>query len=115
MARRGLGLRFEEHQSCLSNNKRKVNHSQSGEVYISQHTDLIHLVTVASRDVRMVGCGNGAFILLVSFPVTAGWYSICYLFPAGISMSVLKNAHALSDHIPLAARFPLERPHLPFR
>jgi hypothetical protein len=45
---------FQEHQSYSSNNNRKVDHSQSGEVYISPYTDLIHLVTVASGAVRMV-------------------------------------------------------------
>jgi hypothetical protein len=45
---------FQEHQSYLANTKRKVDYSQTGEVYISQYTDLIHLVTVASGSVRSV-------------------------------------------------------------
>jgi lambda repressor-like predicted transcriptional regulator len=45
---------FQEHQSYLANNKRKIDHSQAGEVYISQYTDLIHLVTVATGAVRTV-------------------------------------------------------------
>lgn len=45
---------FKEHQSYLADNKRKIDHSQTGEVYISQHTDLIHLVTVATGAVRTI-------------------------------------------------------------
>lgn len=45
---------FREHQSYTANNKRRVDHSQTGEVYISQYTDLIHLVTVVKGAVRTV-------------------------------------------------------------
>jgi hypothetical protein len=45
---------FQEHQSYIADNKRKIDHSQSGEVYISQYTDLIHMVTVAMGAVRTV-------------------------------------------------------------
>lgn len=45
---------FEEHQSYDSGGNRKVDHSQKGEVYISQFTDLIHLVTVSAGAVRTV-------------------------------------------------------------
>jgi transcriptional regulator with XRE-family HTH domain len=43
---------FQEHQSYLSHNKRKIDHSQTGEMYVSQFTDLIHLVTVNAGAVR---------------------------------------------------------------
>jgi hypothetical protein len=45
---------FQEHQSYLANNQRKIDHSPSGEVYISQYTDLVHLVTVSAGAVRTV-------------------------------------------------------------
>jgi hypothetical protein len=45
---------FREHQSYVASNKRRIDHSQTGEVYISQHTDLIHFVTVATGAVRTV-------------------------------------------------------------
>lgn len=47
---------FQEHQSFISSHKRshKVDHSQSGEVYISQFTDLVHLVTVNLGAVRTI-------------------------------------------------------------
>lgn len=43
---------FDEHQSYLAENKRKIDHSQKGEMYVSQFTDLIHLVTVNAGAVR---------------------------------------------------------------
>jgi transcriptional regulator with XRE-family HTH domain len=45
---------FKENQSYVSENKRKIDHSQSGEMYISQFTDLIHLVTVNAGAVRTI-------------------------------------------------------------
>jgi transcriptional regulator with XRE-family HTH domain len=45
---------FEEHQSYVTESNRKVDHSQKGEVYISQFTDLIHLVTVNAGAVRTI-------------------------------------------------------------
>jgi transcriptional regulator with XRE-family HTH domain len=45
---------FQENQSYISENKRKIDHSQKGEMYISQFTDLIHLVTVNAGAVRTI-------------------------------------------------------------
>jgi DNA-binding Xre family transcriptional regulator len=45
---------FDERQSYVATNKRKVDHSQRGEIYISQFTDLIHFVTVNAGAVRTI-------------------------------------------------------------
>jgi transcriptional regulator with XRE-family HTH domain len=45
---------FEESQAYQSEAGRQVDHSQKGELYISQFTDLIHLVTVTSGAVRTI-------------------------------------------------------------
>jgi transcriptional regulator with XRE-family HTH domain len=45
---------FEEHQAYLSEHNHKVDHSQKGEMYISQFTGLIHLVTVSLGAVRTI-------------------------------------------------------------
>jgi hypothetical protein len=45
---------FQEKQSYISENERKIDHSQNGEIYISQFTDLVHLVTVNAGAVRTI-------------------------------------------------------------
>ncbi len=45
---------FQEHQSYTEGKKQKSDHSQTGKVYISQFTDLIHLVTVDAGAVRLI-------------------------------------------------------------
>lgn len=45
---------FEERQSYVANSGQDIDYSQAGDVYISQHTDLIHLVTTHAGAVRML-------------------------------------------------------------
>jgi hypothetical protein len=45
---------FQEHHSYIAVNKRRIDNSQTGEMYISQFTDLIHLVTVKAGAVRTI-------------------------------------------------------------
>lgn len=46
-------LLFQEH-SCYKNGGKVVDHSQSGKVYISPLTDLVHLLTINQGAVRLI-------------------------------------------------------------